>query len=303
MYDLIIIGAGPAGLTAGIYAAREGLQVLILEKTAVGGQAAWSNLIENYPGFPDGISGRDLTARMKEQAEKAGTRIINSEITGIQKKEGGFSLVSAGDIYEAKSVIIATGTQPKKIDVPGEKELVGRGVSYCATCDGPFFRNRTVAVVGGGNTAAHEALFLSRLAAKVFLVHRRDSLRASQALQEKIFAEPKIEIIWDSIVKEIGGNGAVKNIRLQNIRTGTVKELPVDGVFVLVGTQPNTKFLPPEIKVDGYGHVVTGETLETSMAGVFACGDCRQKVLRQVVTACAEGALAVSSVQKYLEKL
>ncbi|MFH2068313.1 MAG: thioredoxin-disulfide reductase [Candidatus Omnitrophota bacterium] len=303
MYDLIIIGAGPAGLTAGIYAAREGSQVLILEKTAVGGQAVWSSLIENYPGFPSGISGRDLTAKMKEQAEKAGTRIISGQVTGLKKEGEHRFFISAGDIYEAKAVIVATGAQPKKIDVPGEKELIGRGVSYCATCDGPFFRNRTVAVIGGGNTAVHEALFLSRLAAKIFLVHRREALRASQALQEKLFAESRIEIILNSIVQEISGTDAVKSIRLQNLKNCAEKELPVDGIFVLVGTQPNTDFLPPEIKVDNHKYIITDETLETSMAGVFACGDCRQKVLRQVVTACAEGALAVSSAQKYLEKL
>ena len=303
MHDLIIIGAGPAGLTAGIYAARETFRVLILEKIAPGGQAAWSTMIENYPGFPEGISGRDLSARMKEQVDKAGAQIIIRETTGIQKKENGGFMVSAGEVYESKAVIIATGTQPKELGVPGEKELIGRGVSYCAVCDGPFFRNRTVAVIGGGNTAVHEALFLSRLATRVFLIHRRTALRASQALQKKVFAEAGIEIIWDSIVQNIAGENKVEKIRLQNVRDGAAKELPVDGVFVLIGTKPNTGFLPPEINVNDSHYIITGETLETSMAGVFACGDCRQKVLRQVVTACAEGALAVSSARKYLEKL
>ncbi len=303
MYDLIIIGAGPAGLTAGIYASRERLGTLILEKLAPGGQAARALLIENYPGFPEGISGLELTKRIKGQAESAGARIVTGEVTVLRKKGEGRFTVVAGQEYYGKTVIVASGSQPKRLGVPGEAELVGRGVSYCAICDGPFFRNRRIVVVGGGNTAVHDALFLSRLAQKVILIHRRNTLRASVRLQEKLFAEPKAEILWDSVLQEVIGKDKVIGVRVQNIKTGVVTQIPADGVFVLVGAVPETNFLPPEVKVINQGYIITDEVMETLVSGLFACGDCRQKVLRQVVTACAEGALAVSSAQHYLEKL
>ncbi|MBU2495744.1 MAG: thioredoxin-disulfide reductase [Candidatus Omnitrophota bacterium] len=301
MNDLIIIGAGPAGLTAGIYAARRKLNFVILEGLVPGGQLAWVGLIENYPGFPDGVSGSELALKMKEQAEKAGARIIGGQVTKLRKEGEGKFLVIAGEEYQAKTVIVASGSQPRKLNIPGEAELIGKGVSYCAICDGPFFRNRVVAVVGSGAAAIREALFLARFATRIILIHRAETLAVGQELKDKLIAEKKIEVVDYSAPLRILGESKVFGVQLQNLKTGEETSLTVDGVFIFAGFQPGTGFLPPEVKITGQGHVVTGETMETSVSGLFACGDCRQKVLRQVVTACAEGALAVSSAQKYLE--
>jgi thioredoxin reductase (NADPH) len=303
MSDLIIIGAGPAGLTAGIYAARRNLDFLILEGLIPGGQLAWNGLIENYPGFPDGVSGSELALKMKEQAEKAGARIINGQVTELRKEGEGKFTVIAGQEYQAKTVIVASGSQPRKLNVPGEAELVGKGVSYCAVCDGPFFRNRVVAVVGSGAAAVREALFLARFAAKVVLFHQTETLTAGRELADKLFAETKVEVVGNSVLRRILGESKVSGVQLQNLKTDAETSLPVDGVFIFAGFQPGTRFLPSGVNMTGQGYVVTEETTETSLPGLFACGDCRQKVLRQVVTACAEGALAVMSAQKYLEKL
>jgi len=303
MYDLIIIGAGPAGLTAGIYAARRKLDFVILEGLMPGGQLAWTGLIENYPGFPDGVSGPELALKMKEQAEKTGARIISGQVTGLRKEGEGKFAVIAGEEYQAKTVIIASGSQPRKLNIPGEAELVGKGVSYCAICDGPFFRNRVVAVVGSGSVLVREALFLARFATKVVLFHKTETLAAGQELKDRLLAETRVEIIGNSVLLRILGENKVSGVQIQNLKTGEETSLLVEGVFIFAGFQPSTRFLPPEVKVTSQGHVVTEETMETAVSGLFACGDCRQKVLRQVVTACAEGALAVSSAQKYLEKL
>ena len=303
MYDLIIIGAGPAGLTAGIYAARRKLDFVILEGLMPGGQLAWTGLIENYPGFPDGVSGSELALKIREQAEKVGARIMSGQVTDLRKEGEGKFVVIAGQAYQAKTVIVASGSQPRKLNIPGEAELVGKGVSYCAICDGPFFRNRVVAVVGSGAAAVQEALFLARFAAKVVLLHKTETLAAGQELKDRLFAETRVEVIGNSVLLRILGENKVSGVQLQNLKTSEETSLPVDGVFIFAGFQPSTRFLPPEVKVTGQGHVVTDETMETAVSGLFACGDCRQKVLRQVVTACAEGALAVLSAQKYLEKL
>ena len=303
MYDLIIIGAGPAGLTAGIYAARRKLDFVILEGLVPGGQLAWVGLIENYPGFPDGVSGSELALKMREQAEKAGARIVNGQVTGLRKEGEGKFVVIAGEEYQAKTVIVASGSQPRKLNIPGETEFVGKGVSYCAICDGPFFRNRVVAVVGSGAAAIREALFLARFATRIILIHRAETLAVGQELKDKLIAEKKIEVVDYSAPLRIFGESKVLGVQLQNIKTGEETSLTVDGVFIFAGFQPGTGFLPPEVKITGQGHVVVDETMETAVSGLFACGDCRQKVLRQVVTACAEGALAVLSAQQYLEKL
>ena len=303
MYDLIIIGAGSAGLTAGIYAARRRLNFIILEGLVPGGQLAWSGLIENYPGFPDGISGPELAGKIREQSEKAGARIVSGQVTGLRKEGEGKFMVVAGEEYQARAVIVASGSQPRKLNIPGEAELVGKGVSYCAVCDGPFFRNRVVAVVGSGAAAVQEALFLTRFATRVILIHKTETLAISQEARDKLLSETKIEFVGNSILSGILGENKVSGVQVQDRKTGQEKILSVDGVFVFSGFQPGTRFLPPEVKLSDQGHVVTGETMETSLSGLFAAGDCRQKVLRQVVTACAEGALAVSSAQKYLEKL
>jgi len=303
MYELIIIGAGPAGLTAGLYAARNKVDLIILEGLMPGGQLAWVGLIENYPGFPDGVSGPELALKMREQAEKFGVRIVSGQVTGLRKEGEGKFVVIAGQEYQAKTVIVASGSQPRKLNIPGEAELVGKGVSYCAICDGPFFRNRVVAVVGSGAAAVQEALFLTRFAAKVVLLHKTEVLVVGQELKNRLLAETKVEVIGNSVLLRILGENKVSEVQVQNIKTGQETSLPVDGVFIFSGFQPGTRFLPTEVKVTDQGHVVTDETMETSVSGIFAAGDCRQKVLRQVVTAGAEGALAVSSARHYLEKL
>ncbi|MFA5394015.1 MAG: FAD-dependent oxidoreductase [Candidatus Ratteibacteria bacterium] len=301
--DLLIVGAGPAGLTAGIYAARRKLDFVIMEGMVPGGQLAWAGLIENYPGFPDGVSGVELALKMKEQAEKAGVRIIGGQVTGLRKEGKGLFTVMAGQEYQAKTVIVASGSQPRKLNIPGETELVGKGVSYCAVCDGPFFRNRVVAVVGNGTAALQEALFLARFAAKVFLLCEADTPVAGRELKDKLLLESKVNVVGNSILLRIVGENKVAGIQLKNLKTGVETLLSLEGIFIFAGFQPSTRFLPPEVGVTGQGHVVTDEAMETAVSGLFACGDCRQKVLRQVVTACAEGALAVMSAQKYLEKL
>lgn len=300
-YELIIIGGGPAGLTAGIYAQREGIKTLLLEKIALGGQIVLSENVENYPGFPEAISGLELVQRMEKQARKFGLEIVNEEVKSLEVKSEKSRIVKTeSKEYESQAVIVATGTQPKKLGVPGEERLVGKGVSYCATCDGPFFKNREVAVVGGGDTAVQEAIFLAGLAKKVFLIHRRAQLRAAGILQERAKANPKIEFVWDSIVAEIIGEAKVEGLRIKNLKTGKLQTIGIDGVFMLVGVEPQTKFLKGLLQTDGNGYIITDENMQTSVPGIFACGDCRKKLLRQVVTACGEAATAAFAAGQYI---
>jgi thioredoxin reductase (NADPH) len=303
MHDLIIIGAGPAGLTAGLYNARARLDVLLLERLLPGGQVLTTDWVENYPGFPDGISGFELMERMKTQAEKFGLKIQGEEVLNLELTEKRKVVHTGKGPLEAKAVILACGATWKKLGIEGEDHLMGRGVSFCATCDGPFYRDQEVAVIGGGDTAVEEAIFLTRFVSKVHLVHRRDQLRATKLLQERAMAEEKIEFLWDTVPVKIIGEAGVDGIELKNVKTGSVTSLDVKGVFVFIGTLPNTEFVKGQIELDESGFVVTDNDMQTSVPGVFAAGDIRSKLFRQISTAVGEGAAASFSAEKYIESL
>lgn len=303
-YDIIIIGGGPAGLTAGLYSGRARRRTLLLEKAAVGGQAATTDHIENYPGFPDGVGGFELTQMMRTQAEQFDVEI--REITGVESIEADGDdrlVVTDGESFRARSVIVASGAEPSTLGIPGETELRGRGVSYCATCDGAFYRDLVVAVVGGGDSAVEEAIFLTKFASKVYVIHRRDELRAARILQERAFDNPKIEMVWDSHLKKILGEGKVEEIVIENKNTHERSSIMLSGVFIYIGTVPNTTFCAGAIDLDDRDYVVTDDKLETSLAGVFACGDCRANRLKQVSIAVGEGALAAVEADKYIDEL
>ncbi len=297
VYDLIIVGGGPAGITAGIYAQRARLKAILLEKLGIGGQIVLSDLVENYPGFQR-ISGMELMQKFEEQARALGLVVEDGEVTLITD-EGEYKLVKTLDHdYRAKSIIIASGSKPRRLEVKGEEELIGKGISFCATCDGFFFRGKDVLLVGGGNSAITEALFLTKIVNKVYIVHRRSELRAEKILQERAFENPLIEFVWDSVVEEILGKDVVEGVVLRNVRTKERSELAVGGVFVYVGITPNTEFI--DVRKDENGFILTDRNLATSIPGIFAAGDCRQTELRQVATAVGDGALAVTSVERYL---
>ena len=299
-YDIVIIGGGPAGLSAAIYAARSRRSTLLLERGAIGGQIINAELVENYPGYAEGVSGIDLTQFMHQQAEKFGLETVNADVTGI-KVEGERRLVeTSGGGYAAKAVIIAAGSERQKLGVPGEEEYTGRGVSYCATCDGAFFRDKDVAVVGGGDAAITEALELTRFASRVTVIHRRNELRATGILRERALAEPKIAFLWDSAVAEINGETFVNGLKVKNLKTGQESNLEVAGAFISVGFRPNTAFLKGVLKLDDGGSAVVNERMETSVPGIFAAGDIRSRSIRQVVSAAGAGATAAVSAEKYL---
>ncbi len=301
MYDVVIIGGGPAGLTAGIYTKRAMLKALLLEKTGVGGQIIVTDLVENFPGFQE-ISGADLAKKFEEHAQKFGLETKSMvEVSGIEDK-GKTKLVktSEGDI-EAKAVIIATGTTPRKLGARGELDFIGRGVSYCATCDGFFFREKVVVVVGGGDSAITEAIFLTKMAKKVYVVHRRDKLRAEKINQEHAFANPKISFVWDSVVEEIAGKNVVEKVIIRNVKTNATSEIKTDGVFIYVGLIPNTAFA--NVKKDEWGFIIPNDKMETSVRGIFVAGDCRVTPLRQIATAVGDGAIAAVSAERYIEEI
>ncbi len=303
-FDLVIIGAGPAGLTAAIYGARSGLSVLVLERTAPGGQAATTDIIENYPGFPEGVKGPDLSASMEGQARKFGASFKSiAEVSRLEHKDGVFQIEAAEERFTAKSVIVASGADPTRLAVPGEDALVGRGVSYCAVCDGAFFKGADVAVVGGGNSAVEEAIYLTRYAKKVYLVHRRDRFRADKILVDRALAHPQIESVMESVVEEIVGDKAVTSVKLKNVRTGQDRMLPIEGIFIYAGYRPNTDFLKGITALDESGCVITDAEMSTDVAGLFAAGDVRHKGLRQVITAAGDGATAAFWAEKYIEKI
>ncbi|MDK2883288.1 MAG: thioredoxin reductase [Bacillota bacterium] len=301
-YDVIIIGGGPAGLAAGLYAGRAKLKTLLLEQMLAGGQAATTDLIENYPGAPEGITGPQLTERMEEQAKKFGVEFLMAQVTGVDLKGREKVVITSEGSYKGKTVIIATGATHRKLGCPGEEEFTGRGVSYCATCDGAFYEDLPVAVVGGGDSAITEALFLTKFASRVYVIHRRDTLRATKVVQDKAFAEPKIEFIWNSVVEEIKGGEMVEEVRLKNVKTGALQDLPVKGVFIYVGLVPNTEFLKGQVKLDERGYIPVSANMETDVPGVFAAGDVTVKLLRQVVTAVGDGATAAVAAEKYIEE-
>lgn len=303
MYDLIIIGGGPAGLTAGLYMARARLDVALLEGLGPGGQILNTDWVENYPGFPEGISGFDLAEKMKTQAENFGLPIRNEEAVDLELTPEKKVVVTPSDRLEARTLILACGASPKKLGLEGEDIFMGKGVSYCATCDGPFYKDQEVAVIGGGDTAVEEAIFLTRFASKIHHVHRRDSLRAIKLLQDRAMAEEKIKFVWDTVPTKIFGENGVEGIELKNVKTAELSTRPVQGVFIFIGTQPNTDFLRGHVKLDENGFVTTDERMETSFPGVFAAGDIRSKPWRQIATAVGEGAAASFSVEKFLENI
>ena len=303
MHDLIIIGAGPAGLTAGLYAARGRLNTLLLEKLAPGGQILTTDWVENYPGFPEGISGFELMEKMKTQAEHFGLPIRMEEVIGLELHPEQKVVITHKERLEAKAIILTLGATPKKLDIEGEELLIGKGVSYCATCDGPFYRDQEVAVIGGGDTALEEALFLTRFASRIHLTHRRDRLRAVKLLQDRAMAEEKIEFIWDTVPVRILGESIVEGIELKNVKTGEISRREVQGVFVFIGTQPNSDVINGIVKQDEKGFVITDEKMETSIPGVFAAGDIRSKALRQVSTAVGDGANAAFFAERFIENM
>ncbi|MDD4839540.1 MAG: thioredoxin-disulfide reductase [Clostridia bacterium] len=296
-YDVAIIGGGPAGLTAGIYAARGGLSVAIIEKQGIGGQAALTSEIENYPGV-ETSSGFELTLKMQEQAERFGVNFVYEEVLALHLAKNPKQIVTQNSIIEASSVILCMGASPRNLGLAREMEFIGGGVSYCATCDGAFFRGKNVAVNGGGNTAVEDALYLERFASKVYLIHRRNELRADKILAERIKSST-INVIWDSVIKELEGDKKLSAIKISNVKSGEESELKLDGLFVAVGQVPSST-LATEIDRNEKGYLITKDDMSTNIEGVYAAGDLRQKTLRQVVTACADGAIAADSVSKWL---
>jgi len=303
MHDLIIIGGGPAGLTAGLYTARARLDVLLLERLAPGGQVLNTDWVENYPGFPDGISGFELVERMKTQAENFDLPIQLEEVMGLESSPEKKIVTTNKGLLEARALLIATGATPKKLGIEGEELLTGKGVSYCATCDGPFYKDQEVVVIGGGDTALEEAIFLTRFASTIHLAHRRDELRGVKLLQDRAMAQEKIKFIWDTIPLKILGENGVEGIELKNVKTGEVSRREVQGVFIFIGTEPNADLIKGIVEQDENGFVVTDEKMETSVPGVFAAGDIRSKPWRQISTAVGEGATASFYAEKYLEDL
>ncbi len=299
-FDVVIIGGGPAGLTAGIYAGRSGLETVILEKGLPGGQIAQTDEVENYPGFPEGISGPELANRMAEQAKKFGAEVVMDEVTGLEVQEDGFLVKGFEKNYKAKSVIIATGANPKKLGVPGEDKFYGRGVSTCATCDGFFYRDREVVVVGGGDAAVEEGLYLTKFAKKVTIIHRRDELRANKVAQQRAFANPKIEFLFSHIVTEILGDDQVTGVKVKNLKTGEEYVYPTDGVFVFIGSVPNTEFLKGVVELRPDGYVAVRDEIYTSVPGIFAAGDVADPIYKQLATSVGAGTRAAMTAEKWL---
>jgi len=303
LLDVLVIGAGPGGLTAGLYTARSGLRTVAIEKLGVGGQAAITDLIENYPGFPDGVGGWELSEWMKQQAERFGVEVVSAEVQGITTGDGKLTVSTTEGEFRAVAVIVATGASPRKLGVPGEEALRGKGVSYCATCDGPLFKGKDVVVVGGGETAAQEAMFLANYCRSVTIVHRRARMRAPMTIQKRLEAKDNVRFVWSSVVREITGDDKVTSVKVVPATGGEDREIACDGVFIFVGYLPNSDFLHGTVELDQRGYVIADELMQTNVKGVFACGDVRKKRDMQVVVACGEAAIAALSAQHYVEEL
>jgi len=301
-YDVVIIGGGPAGLTAGLYASRARLNSLLIERGLVGGQIANAERVENYPGFPEGIGGFELGQLMHQQATKYGLKTLLAEVTGVELQGKQKVIRTTEGDFIAKAVIIAGGSERQKLGVSGEEEFVGKGVSYCATCDAAFFKEKPVAVVGGGDAAITEAIHLTKFVSRVTVIHRRDQLRASRILQEKAFSQPKIEFRWNSIVEKIEGGDLVKRIRLRQVKTGEESALEVAGIFISTGLKPNTDYLKSILSLDATGLIVTDEKMETKIPGIFAAGDIRHNSARQAITAAGDGATAAIYAEKFISE-
>lgn len=300
---VIIIGSGPAGLTAALYTARAQLEPLVFVGDTMGGQVAISSEIENYPGFPEGLTGPELGELFHKQAERFGARLEYDTITAVDFSVRPFKLTAYGGEYEAHSVIIATGSSPRKLGVPGEEEFAGRGVSYCATCDGFFYRDKEIVMVGGGDAAVEEALFLTRFVIKVYQVHRRDQLRADRYMQERAFRNEKIEFVWDSVVEEVVGDQAVTGMRLRNVKTGEERLHAAQGIFIAIGHTPNTDFLGGQVKLNERGYILTDEQGRTNVPGVYAAGDVQDWRYRQIATSIGDGCRAAMEVEHYIAEL
>ncbi len=303
MEKLVIIGSGPAAYTAAIYAGRALLEPLLIAGSLLGGQASMTAEIENYPGFPHGIGGSELMQLMLEQAERFGARVQLDEVSSVDFRRYPFLVNAGSTAIEAQAVIIATGTTPRKLGAPGEREFLGRGVSFCATCDGFFYRGKEVMVVGGGNAAVVEADFLTRFANQVYLVHRRDQLRAERVMQQRVLTNPKVKLIWNTVVTEVLGGDAVTGARLRNVKTGEESIQPISGIFVYIGTEPNTSFVRGQLELDSLGYIVANREGASSVAGVFAAGDVQNPLLHQVATAVGSGAAAGMTVERFLAEV
>jgi thioredoxin reductase (NADPH) len=299
---LVVIGSGPAGLTAALYAARANLEPVVISGNQLGGQISITYEVENYPGFPEGTTGPELVAMMQKQAERFGARVVIDEVSSVDFSQGApFTVTTFNDTYQARAVVIATGASPKRLGVPGEEGFIGRGVSFCATCDGFFFRGKDVIVVGGGDSALEEGLFLTRFANRVQVVHRREELRAGEALKLRAQKSEKMSFIWNTVVEEIKGNGSVQAVRLRNTMTDQVEEMPVDGVFIFIGHYPNTDLFKGQLKMDEHNYLITDQRMMTSVPGVFAAGEVQDPVFRQIATSVGQGSAAGMMVERWME--
>lgn len=302
VYDIIIIGGGPAGYTAALYATRAGLNALVIERLSAGGQLALTGEVENYPGFEEGVDGFTLGMKMQASAERFGAVTEYAEVLSLDLENKIKRVTTDSGEFKAKAVIIATGANPRELNLPRESELLGKGIHYCAHCDGRFYKDKTVAVVGGGNSAAADALYLSRLTKKVYLIHRRDTLRATKIYHDPLKSAENIELLWDSAITEFAGGQRISGANIQNLKTGEINKISCDGIFVSIGRKPATDFLKGVINLDENGYIIADETTKTNLEGVFAAGDARTKALRQIVTAVSDGATAVHFAEEYLNE-
>lgn len=300
VYDCLVVGGGPAGLTAGMYASRAGLKTAVMEGMFPGGQIATTPLLENYPGFPEGVNGADFGSMLEAQATRFGVEVLYEQAEKMELDGSIKRVHTASGVHEARTVILAMGATPRMLNLPREEELRGRGVSYCATCDGAFFKGRTVAVVGGGDTACEDGAYLTRMAEKVYLIHRRDTLRAAAVVARRVTGDPKVEPLWDTVVEELIGQENLSAIRVKNLKTGESRELAVDGVFVAIGVIPRSETVQGLVNITPDGYILTDSHMRTNLPGVFAAGDIRDTVLRQMVTAAADGAVAATAASEYL---